>query len=333
MMVPLLQVENLHVTFPAPKGNVLAVSGVDFSIKKGQIFGIVGESGCGKTATGRAILKLVPPPGIIANGRILLHGDNLVEKSEQEMRLLRGKRIGMVFQDPAAALNPLFTIGQQLLGIMKRHKIAEEKESLNKAAIELLGDLGLPNPEEILDSYPHQLSGGMQQRSMIAMALSTKPDLLIADEPTSALDVTIQSQILDLLVQLKEDRGVTIILITHDLGVVAETCEQVAVFYSGKIVETGTVHEIFQSTKHPYTQGLLAALPNPKSIGGKLNVIPGNVPTNLEKPVGCAFAPRCESVMPICTEIDPPAIQFSESHMATCHLYADKTKSGNGGGT
>lgn len=325
MTSPLLQVDNLNVTFPTPRGDVLAVSGVDFTVEKGQIFGIVGESGCGKTATGRAILKLIPPPGIISKGRILFHGENLVEKSEPEMRRIRGKQISMVFQDPAAALNPLFTIGQQLIGIMKRHKIAEDKDNLIKVAIELLADLGLPDPEEILDSYPHQLSGGMQQRSMIAMALSTNPDLLIADEPTSALDVTIQSQILDLLVQLKENRGITIILITHDLGVVAETCEQVAVFYSGKIVEQGTVREIFQHTKHPYTQGLLAALPNPKSIGGKLNVIRGNVPTNLEIPPGCAFADRCDSVMEICTEVRPPVINFSESHLATCLLYSEQS--------
>lgn len=329
----LLQVENLHVTFPTPRGDVRAVSGVNFNIGKGQIFGIVGESGCGKTATGRAILQLVPIPGKITDGRILFHGEDLVEKSEPEMRQLRGKRIGMIFQDPAAALNPLFTIGQQLIGIMKHHQITEDKGNLNAAAVELLGDLGLPNPEEILKSYPHQLSGGMQQRAMIAMALSTKPDLLIADEPTSALDVTIQSQILDLLVKLKEDRGVTIILITHDLGVVAETCEQVAVFYSGRIVEQGTAHNIFHQTKHPYTQGLLAALPNPQIIGDKLNVIPGNVPTNLEATIGCAFAPRCESAMAICAQVEPPVIQFRESHLTTCHLYTEGEISGNGEGS
>lgn len=329
-MNSLLQIENLHVTFPTPRGDVRAVSGVNLIIEEGQIFGIVGESGCGKTATGRAIMQLISPPGIISDGRILFHGEDLVQKSEQDMRRLRGRRIGMIFQDPATALNPLFTIGQQLIRIMKRHQIAAKNNSLHQIAVELLKDLGLPDPKKILESYPHQLSGGMQQRSMIAMALSAKPDLLIADEPTSALDVTIQSQILDLLVKLKEDRGVTIILITHDLGVVAETCEKVAVFYSGRIVEQGTVRDIFHHTKHPYTRGLLAALPNSQSIGNKLSVIPGTVPMNLEASKGCAFAMRCESVLQICDQFDPPVIKISDTHLAACHLYPKGIQSSEG---
>lgn len=328
-MEPLIQVDDLHVVFPMPRGNIHAVRGVSFEIGTGQIYGIVGESGCGKTATGRAILQLVPAPGKIVGGRILFHGEDLLQKSEQEIRKLRGQRIAMIFQDAAAALNPLFTIGQQLMGIMKHHQIAAGRE-LSRLAVELLGDLGLPRPKNMLETYPHQLSGGMQQRAMIAMALSAGPDLIIADEPTSALDVTIQSQILDLLVKLQRDRGVAIMMISHDLGIVAETCEQMAVFYLGQIIEQGAVGDIFHDPKHPYTKGLLAALPNPKNWGDKLKAIPGSVPTLLEAIQGCAFAPRCEYVMGICTQKTPPLIQFSTTHRATCHLYVDDIKHRDG---
>jgi len=327
MSKPLLVVDDLRVVFPTPRGEVRAVWGVNFEVNEGQIFGIVGESGCGKTATGRAILRLVPPPGKITGGRILFHGEDLVQKSEQEIRKLRGRCIAMVFQDPAAALNPLFTIGQQLIGIMKRHRVATVK-ALRHRAVQLLGDLGLPRPADLLDYYPHHLSGGMQQRAMIAMALSAEPDLIIADEPTSSLDVTIQSQILDLLIKLQKERGVTVIFITHDLGVVAETCEEVAIFYLGRIVERGTAHDIFHRTKHPYTKGLLAALPNAQTLGHALKVIPGSVPTNLEPIPGCAFASRCEHVMDDCTHEAPPVIQFSDSHFTACRLYTDVKKSG-----
>jgi oligopeptide/dipeptide ABC transporter ATP-binding protein len=296
---------------------------VDFEIQPGQIYGIVGESGCGKTATGRAILRLVPPPGRIDGGRIMFYGDDLVKKPEQEMRQLRGNRIAMVFQDPAAALNPLFTIGQQLFGIMKRHAIAEG-DGMRDRALNLLEDLGMPHPEEILTSYPHELSGGMQQRAMIAMALSTEPDLIIADEPTSALDVTIQSQILDLLVKLREDHGVTIILITHDLGIVAETCDEVSVFYLGQIVEKGTVLDVFRETRHPYTRGLLAALPNPQTWGKELQVIPGTVPTNLEPVPGCPFESRCQNRLEVCRHMAPTLVQLEGTHQVTCHLYAEE---------
>jgi len=320
MTEPLLMVDDLQVVFPTPHGNVRAVSRVSFEINPGQIYGIVGESGCGKTATGRALLQLVPPPGIIPGGRIFFRGEDLLKKSEQEMRLLRGRRIAMVFQDPAAALNPVFTIGQQLLGIMKHHKIAYDN-GRRQRAIELLGELGLPAPESILNRYPHELSGGMQQRAMIAMALSAEPDLIIADEPTSALDVTIQSQILDLLVRLRHERGVTIILITHDLGVVAETCDAVAVFYLGEIVERGTVRDIFHHTKHPYTRQLLASLPNPNKWGQDLNVIPGSVPTNFDQLQGCPFETRCSERLEICKSTTPINVRFSDSHQAACHFY------------
>ena len=320
MTEPLLMVDDLQVVFPTPHGNVRAVNRVSFEISPGQIYGIVGESGCGKTATGKALLQLVPPPGIIPGGRIFFRGEDLLKKSEQEMRLLRGRRIAMVFQDPAAALNPVFTIGQQLLGIMKHHKIAYDN-GRRQRAIELLGELGLPAPESILNRYPHELSGGMQQRAMIAMALSAEPDLIIADEPTSALDVTIQSQILDLLIRLRQERGVTIILITHDLGVVAETCDAVAVFYLGEIIERGTVRDIFHHTRHPYTRQLLASLPNPNKWGQELNVIPGSVPTNFDQIQGCPFETRCSERLEICRSTTPINVRFSDSHQAACHLY------------
>lgn len=324
---PILQVEELRVVFPTPKGTVHAVGGVSFEVKRGQIFGIVGESGCGKSATGRAIVRLVPSPGRIAGGRILFHGEDLALKSEQEMRQLRGRCISMIFQDPSAALNPLFTIGQQLMAIMRQHRVVA-REAMEQRAIELLNELGLPNPEDLLCCYPHQLSGGMKQRAMIGMALSTKPDLIIADEPTSALDVTIQSQILDLLVKLQREREVGVILITHDLGVVAETCDQVAVFYRGQIVEEGEARAIFRDPKHPYTQGLLAALPTPSRWGDALKVIPGTVPTNLNPIVGCPFTSRCEYEMAVCQQVAPPVVHFGGGHQALCHLYAE---SGGGG--
>jgi peptide/nickel transport system ATP-binding protein len=330
MTQPLLAIDNLRVVFHTPRGDVRAVWGINLEVEEGQIYGIVGESGCGKSATGRAMLRLVPPPGEIVAGKILFRGENLLDKSEQEMRQLRGRRIAMVFQDPAAALNPLFTVGDQLTRIMKRHHVAQGQE-LHERAVDLLSGLGLPDCDSLLECYPHQLSGGMQQRVMIAMALSAEPDLIIADEPTSALDVTIQSQILELLVRLQKERGVTIILITHDLGVVAETCEKVAVFYLGRIVERGSVRDIFHRTKHPYTKGLLAALPNPQSWGTALKVIPGSVPTQVGELQGCAFASRCEHVMDVCRQVDPPPIGFGGDHFAHCHLYTDGTGTANGG--
>ena len=327
MADPLLFVNDLKVVFSTPRGELNAVSGVSFTVQKGQIYGIVGESGCGKTVTGRAILKLVPPPGRIAAGQILFRGEDLVKKSESEMSHLRGRHISMVFQDPAAALNPLFTIGQQLTAIMKHHQMGSGDE-IHKRAVSLLGDLGLPDPEQILESYPHRLSGGMQQRAMIAMALAAEPDLIIADEPTSALDVTIQTQILELLVWLRRERGVTIVLITHDLGVVAETCDEVAVFYLGRIVEKGPVRDIFHNTSHPYTKGLLAALPNLKTLGSELLVIPGAIPSNLETLPGCPFEPRCYARMPVCQAVTPPEAPINMAHHVTCHLFTQAALDG-----
>ncbi|GIK82978.1 MAG: ABC transporter ATP-binding protein [Alphaproteobacteria bacterium] len=294
--------------------------GISFDVKRGQVFGVVGESGCGKTATGRALIRLVPPPGRIAEGRILYHGEDLLAKPEAAMRSLRGRRIAMVFQDPSAALNPVFTVGQQLVGIMHRHGVATGIAA-RRRALDLLGELGLPSPADMFGRYPHQLSGGMQQRVMLSMALAADPDLIIADEATTALDVTVQAQIVELLLRLQRERGLTIIFITHDLGLVAEICDHVAVLYLGRIVEEGDTDSIFHDTRHPYTRGLLAALPSDKTWGKPLNVIPGSVPTATKDLPGCSFAPRCPAVMEICRIIDPATATFSAQHKAACHLY------------
>lgn len=296
--------------------------GISFEVKQGQVFGVVGESGCGKTATGRALMRLVPPPGRIAEGHILYRGEDLVAKPDAAMRDLRGRRIAMVFQDPSAALNPVFTIGQQLTGIMKRHGLAAGAAA-HKQAQQLLGELGLPSPADMIDRYPHQLSGGMQQRAMLAMALAADPDVIICDEATTALDVTIQAQIVELLLRLRRERGLTIIFITHDLGLVAEICDYVAVLYMGRIVEEGDTDSIFHDTRHPYTRGLLAALPSDRTWGKPLDVIPGSVPAAATAIAGCSFAPRCPRVMEKCAAVDPAAASFAGNHRAFCHLYLD----------
>ena len=318
----LLAVEGLEIRFPTPRGELHAVRGVSFAVRRGEMFGIVGESGCGKTATGRAILKLVPRPGRIAGGRILYHGEDLAPSRESDMRRLRGRRIGMVFQDPSEALNPLFTVGQQLHGIMRRHRIATGAAARERT-FALLDELGLPQPADTVRRYPHQLSGGMQQRVMLAMALCAEPDLLVADEPTAALDLTIQSQILDLLFRLREERGLTIVFISHDLGLVAEACERVAVFYLGRIVEEGSSEDVFRRGRHPYTRGLLASLPDRRTHGRALHVIPGAVDALVGEPAGCAFAPRCGHAMPICARVDPASVGLGAGHRSACHLHRE----------
>src|SRR5262245_51982649 len=260
-------------------------------------------------------MRLVPPPGRIADGRIFYRGEDLLAKSEAAMRRLRGRRIAMVFQDPAAALNPVFTIGQQLVGIMRHHGIAAGTEARQRS-LDLLGELGLPSPSDMFDRYPHQLSGGMQQRVMLSMALAADPELIIADEATTALDVTIQAQIVELLLRLQRERGLTIIFITHDLGLVAEICDYVAVLYMGRTLEEGDTDSIFHDTGHPYTRGLLAALPSDKTWGKPLNVIPGSVPTATKAIVGCSFAPRCPAVMEVCRTVDPATATFTAQHSA-----------------
>ena len=339
MTNPILSIEDLHVRFDTYAGTVHAVNGMTLAMQPGEMFGLVGESGCGKSVTGLAVLRSVPSPGRIENGCILFNGKDIMQKSEAEMRALRGSRIAMIFQNPSASLNPVFTIGNQASRHIRQHSEAGKKEARERA-LEMFDAVGLPNPKRIYRSYPHELSGGMKQRAMIAMSLASGAELLIADEPTTALDVTIQAQILALLSDLRRVEGLSILLITHDLGVVAETCDRVAVAYAGRIVETGTVDEVLYQTKHPYTQGLLAALPDTVDHGQPLQVIKGNVPDGLRPVAGCPFHPRCQAVMDICREQQPLHIQpvlskaeapvlseaevmENQGHTVACHLYEE----------
>ncbi|RME79153.1 MAG: ABC transporter ATP-binding protein [Chloroflexi bacterium] len=322
MTEPLLSVEDLYIRFKTYAGTVHAVNGMSFHIHPGEIFGLVGESGCGKSVTGLAVLGMVPYPGEVIAGRILFHGENLLQKNRREMEQIRGGRIAMIFQDPSASLNPVFTVGSQISRIIRHHRRVDRHEA---RALALAGfeAVGLPDPARIFRAYPHELSGGMQQRVMIAMALASGAELLIADEPTTALDVTIQAQILALLNDLRAAQGVSILLITHDLGVVAETCDRVGVAYAGSIVETGPTAQVLYQMKHPYTRGLLEALPRPSHRGKALQSIPGSVPSGLDLPSGCPFWPRCPEVMDICREQKPLPTRLDEvGHRVACHLYS-----------
>jgi oligopeptide/dipeptide ABC transporter ATP-binding protein len=317
---PLLNVTNLHVVFYTPIGDVPAVRGVSFTLAHGEMLGLVGETGCGKSVTGRAIMRLVDPPGEITQGEILFDGRDVVKLDERALRTLRGREMGLIFQNPGAALNPLFTIGQQLEAVIRQHT-GERGRHLHERAAAILEDVGLPDPKRALRTYPHQFSGGMQQRAMIAIALSSNPRLLIADEPTTALDVTIQAQILDLLQHLRETRGISIILITHDLGIVAETCNRVIVLYAGQVVEEATVGQLFQSPAHPYTQALLAANPYQQPRKQPLKAISGTVPNPALLPAGCPFAARCPHVMEICRVSAPPFVRLNNEQQAACFLH------------
>lgn len=320
MKEPLISVRDLRVQFHTYAGVVNAVNGVSFDLYPGEIFGLVGETGCGKSVTGLSLLQLIPPPGEIVGGQILYHGQNLRALPPAQMRLLRGGRIAMVFQEPAAALNPVFTVGEQMEMVIRQHRRVSRGDARRQAA-EMLRAVGMPDPLRILNAYPHELSGGMQQRVMIAIALSSGAEVLIADEPTTALDVTIQAQILDLLVNLKKERGIAILLITHNLGVVAETCDRVAVLYAGSVMETGPTISVFRDMKHPYTRGLLAALPRPDARGHLLPAIPGSVPTGLQLPSGCPFHPRCHWAWEKCRDEAPSLLPVGEDHRVACHLY------------
>ena len=323
-MEELLTVDNLHIHFNTYAGIVYAVNGMSFQMSRQDIFGLVGESGCGKSVTGFGILRMVPPPGKITSGRILFHNRDLLLYSEEEMRAVRGRRVTMIFQDPSATLNPLFTCGNQITRLIRIHTSASAKEA-QKRAIEMFEAVALPQPENIMKSYPHELSGGMQQRVMIAMALAPGAELLIADEPSTALDVTIQAQILSLLADLRDKKQISILLITHNLGVVAEICNRVAVAYAGRVVEVGNTEEILFKMKHPYTQGLLTAVPTPSQRGRPLTSIEGSVPDGLEQTVGCPFYPRCSQAMPLCLTEMPGLVPIeSESHFVACHLYLPK---------
>lgn len=314
----LLDVKGLRTCFYGDDGAVPAVDGVSFSISRGQTLGIVGESGCGKSVTALSIMRLVPfPPGRIVAGEIVFDGDDILRKSRAEMRRIRGNNISMIFQEPMTSLNPVFTVGEQISESIMLHERLGKAEARDRA-IEMLHRVGIPSPEKRIDEYPHQMSGGMRQRVMIAMALSCDPKLLIADEPTTALDVTIQAQILRLMLRLKEHLGTAIMLITHDLGVIAQTADKVAVMYAGRIVEMADVSTLFQRPCHPYTIGLLGSIPLLNESRERLHTIPGAVPDLTELPPGCRFHPRCGAAKDICKESDPPLVDLDGGHWACC---------------
>ena len=323
---PILQIEELQVEFATRGGAVHAVDGVSLTIEPGQTLGLVGESGSGKSVTARAIMRLVPtPPGRYAGGRILFEGVDLLTLSEREMQAMRGGQISMVFQDPMTFLNPVYTAGEQVAEAIRVHQGASRAEA-KAQTIELFRTVGIPNAEARFSAYPHELSGGLRQRVMISMALSSHPKLLIADEPTTALDVTIQAQILDLLRHLQQEFGMSILLITHDLGVVAEMCDKVAVMYAGRIVEEADIDPLFDHPGHPYTNGLLEAIPNAIRDGAPFRPIPGSPPDLARLPAGCRFAPRCRYRQEICRTTPPPMVQISPGHDALCHFAGDYEK-------
>ena len=320
-MKSILSVRNLKTYFQTSEGIALAVDDVSFDVPAGQTLALVGESGCGKSVTALSIMRLVPnPPGRIAGGSILLEGRDLLTLPESEMRALRGSAVSMIFQEPMTSLNPVFRVGNQIVAAIRLHQQVS-KEEARARAVTLLAKAGIPDPEQRLDNYPHQLSGGMCQRVMIAMGLACEPSLLIADEPTTALDVTIQAQILDLLRKLQRETGMAILLITHDLGIVAETAQTVAIMYAGKIVERASMEAIFISPKHPYTQGLFASLPKLSATSERLVAIAGQVPAATHFPPGCRFHPRCSHCMDLCKTSVPPETCVGEDHHVCCWLY------------
>lgn len=321
----LLRVHNLETTFFTDDGAVPAVDGISFTLREREILGIVGESGSGKSVTSLSIMGLIPsPPGKITNGEIHFGGKDLTKLKEKEMRKIRGNDIAMIFQEPMTSLNPLFTIGQQLNEAILLHNKGWSKKQATARAIEMMKLVGLPRAEQLIKEYPHQLSGGMRQRVMIAMALVCDPKILIADEPTTALDVTIQAQILALMRDLNERLNTAVILITHDLGVVAETCERVIVMYGGQVVEEGPVKEIFESPQHPYTKGLIQSVPDMRYKKERLYSIPGNVPKPGSIKQGCRFAARCEYAFERCTKENPPIYYTNDHHISRCFLAEEK---------
>jgi oligopeptide/dipeptide ABC transporter ATP-binding protein len=323
---PLLEVKGLRTSFYTRDGAVRAVDGIDFTVDRGEIMGLVGESGCGKSVTSLSILRLVARPGRIEAGEVLFDGRDLLKLSDDEMRKIRGDRISMIFQQPTSSLNPVWDVGRQIEEVLRIHRGMKGTVARSRAT-ELLKMVGIPDPERRLKNFPHEMSGGMAQRVMIAMALACEPELLIADEPTTALDVTIQAQILDLMRNLRDETGTAIVLITHDLGVVAEMCDRVAVMYAGEIVEHTDVVSLYRDPHHPYTRGLIGSIPVVGAIVDELAVIPGNVPNLVDLPKGCRFAPRClariEEDVAIATEVHPELLPVREGHEVRCWLYHD----------
>jgi len=325
--MPLIELRDLHTYFYTENGVVKAVDGVSFAIERERTLGVVGESGCGKSVTALSIMGLIPmPPGKIAGGKIFFHRNShpieltALNPKGRAYRSIRGKEIAMIFQEPMTSLNPVFTIGYQIMEAIRLHQQAGKKEARTKA-IEMLSQVGIPLPEQRVDEYPHQLSGGMRQRAMIAMALSCNPALLIADEPTTALDVTIQAQVLDLMRDIQQKFRMAIMFITHNLGVVAEMCQDVVVMYLGKVVEQAPVRPLYHDPKHPYTQGLLHSIPSLASRKKRLEPITGVVPDPLDAPPGCPFNPRCPHVMEPCTRAMPPLEEIAPHHQVACWLY------------
>ena len=324
---PLLEVQNLKTYFFTEDGVVKAVDGVDFYVSPGEVLGLVGESGCGKSVTSLSIMRLVGIPGKVIEGKVMFEGRSLLELSEAEMVDMRGNRMSMIFQQPQSSLNPVFKVGDQVAEVLQIHRDMKKAEAWEKA-VELLKLVGIPDPENKAHAYPHEMSGGQAQRVMIAMALALNPQLLIADEPTTALDVTIQAQILGLMRDLSHSMETSVILITHDLGVVAEMADRVAVMYAGQIVEEADVHTIFAEPMHPYTQGLIDSIPILGKVKDRLDVIPGGVPNLVNLPPGCRFAPRCRSredyQLTICTEVEPELALAKRNHKVRCWLYSDQ---------
>jgi oligopeptide/dipeptide ABC transporter ATP-binding protein len=320
----LLDVRGLRTSFRLREGTVRAVTGVDFTIRRGEILGLVGESGCGKSVSALSIMGLVTRPGVVESGQVMFDGQDLLTLSDSSMRNIRGNRISMIFQQPTSSLNPVLNVGFQIGEVLEAHRDFKRKAARQRA-LELMRMVGIPDPERRMSAYPHEMSGGMAQRVMIAMALACEPELLIADEPTTALDVTIQAQILDLMRRLQRETGTAIILITHDLGVVAEMCDRVAVMYAGEIIEQTDTKTLFAHPRHPYTQGLIGSVPILGKPEGELAVIPGMVPNLIELPPGCRFAPRCHSreqydVRPA-TEVHPELRDIGVDHSVRCWLY------------
>jgi oligopeptide/dipeptide ABC transporter ATP-binding protein len=323
----LLRLRDLHVSFPTSEGDVPAVRGVDLSLGSGETLAVVGESGSGKTVTALAIMGLLDPPGRVSGGSVWFDGQELTSLPSASLRRIRGRRIGMVFQEPMTSLNPVFTVGDQIAEVLRIH-LGASKRQAREEVIQLLARVGIPAPESRVDAYPHEMSGGMKQRVMIAIAIACKPDLLIADEPTTALDVTIQAQILKLLSDLQQEMGMAILLITHNLGVVAHFARDVAVMYAGKVVERAGVRELFARPQHPYTRALLRSLPRPGHAHERLEAIEGTVPSPLQYPPGCAFVDRCPERLPRCPDQQPRLVEVESDHAAACWLHPEVVAAG-----
>ena len=318
MTETLLSVEGLRTYFYTWAGVVKAVDGISFTVSPGETLGIVGESGSGKTVTAHSIMNMVPPPGRIVDGRILFKGEDLLKKKEKEMQSIRGKEIGYIFQDPTTTLDPVYTVGEQLSEVITRHQGVAKKDALFRA-LDLLRLVEIPDPEVRISQYPHELSGGMKQRIAVARAISCNPTLLIADEPTTALDVTTQAQILEMMKGLKRKFDMSMILITHDMGIVAETCDRVTVLYAGQVCETASTGEIFENPKHPYTEALLTSVPHLALRKEKLSVIPGNIPNLIDPPSGCRFHPRCSYAKEVCVQSVPVLEPIGDGRWVHCH--------------